>query len=959
MKEKLKKYSRVIVSLALVCSVIGVSKGYTEAQENAPVDNGLELNKTATKNEDGTYTINLEAYTTGTQITTEIAKPTDIILVLDQSGSMSENTQFNKIYTPAYANGIEGAGPDATGSYIKLSGSEEYTKVTKTNEIIGYIDVFIPALGISFRQPIFKWEDEFGTRYVPSMNDGSTPFPENGFTITQFYNMSLKGVGPTKLESLKSAATTFVDNVIKSNGDHRIAVVGFADGYKKDVEGEQDQEYINTELFIGSSQYRYDGLTSSTYRLAFQSTKTNVKNVKASINSLTAIGNTRADLGMDMANEILTNDPLKEETGRNKVVVMFTDGEPNSGSGASSDPTDKFLDKVVANNTIGQAKTLKESNAKVYTVGIIDSLDPSQDPAVTSTSNLNRYMQYVSANYPNALSLENSGSSGDYTAGNFLAATDSESLAKIFEKISEDISSPTLELDDKTILKDIMSEYFTTPSKIDVKTYTSALTGKVDGKFTWAPRVEVGAPIINVEIDKSNINVDGFNYKENFVAVNETTGKPRGSKLIIEFKTTKKDGFIGGSQVPTNGEKSGIYVDGDLFEAFPMPVVDVDMEYTLPSTDMSIYVGSNTNGYENLFDADVSTDGIQYILNDVMYTLDGKTNGYADIVYTLISGDREIGEYTVLAGASTGSWTKLITTVDSLTSNTNIKINAKITASKNADNHITVSEDNAIYVFTPEITVKNDVIFLGERAQLDSLITGVTWINKDTNAPLPLGDIPTLQYQFSENGTVVDKTKYTPTNDKYLSVQVWNGSTNITASSKVGTIYIQVVSGELTITKNIDTNYTKDQTINASQTFIFKIDVRDTIDGPIRETFYQTIDFSANAERTTKKLTLRDLSKGYYTVTEESDWSWKYSEDETSRFDNYEGNGMVKGVNENKSIFIGNRQYANGRLFYGSANGTFIEGTDHSYPATVGINNIIKDTNILGDSAIAKNKFSK
>ena len=55
-------------------------------------DSGMKTSKTATANRDGTYTITLEAYATGEQVVTEITEdvPTDIILVLDQSGSMKD-----------------------------------------------------------------------------------------------------------------------------------------------------------------------------------------------------------------------------------------------------------------------------------------------------------------------------------------------------------------------------------------------------------------------------------------------------------------------------------------------------------------------------------------------------------------------------------------------------------------------------------------------------------------------------------------------------------------------------------------------------------------------------------------------------------------------------------------------------------------------------------------------------
>ncbi len=54
-----------------------------------PEDNGLVTSKKVTTNGDGTYTITMEAYTTGTVTSTEKAVPVDVVLVLDQSGSMS------------------------------------------------------------------------------------------------------------------------------------------------------------------------------------------------------------------------------------------------------------------------------------------------------------------------------------------------------------------------------------------------------------------------------------------------------------------------------------------------------------------------------------------------------------------------------------------------------------------------------------------------------------------------------------------------------------------------------------------------------------------------------------------------------------------------------------------------------------------------------------------------------
>ena len=57
-------------------------------------NNGMAVNKTSVYNEDtGAYDITLEAYATGSKIISTVTSdvPTDIVLVLDQSGSMGDN----------------------------------------------------------------------------------------------------------------------------------------------------------------------------------------------------------------------------------------------------------------------------------------------------------------------------------------------------------------------------------------------------------------------------------------------------------------------------------------------------------------------------------------------------------------------------------------------------------------------------------------------------------------------------------------------------------------------------------------------------------------------------------------------------------------------------------------------------------------------------------------------------
>ncbi len=98
---KKTKALSLLLSMSLAASLAFPSglamPSYADYEPSTISDNddgtsAMELSKTAVANGDGTYTIQLEAYATGSKVTTSINKdiPTDIVLVLDQSGSMAD-----------------------------------------------------------------------------------------------------------------------------------------------------------------------------------------------------------------------------------------------------------------------------------------------------------------------------------------------------------------------------------------------------------------------------------------------------------------------------------------------------------------------------------------------------------------------------------------------------------------------------------------------------------------------------------------------------------------------------------------------------------------------------------------------------------------------------------------------------------------------------------------------------
>lgn len=145
---KKKRILSLLLCLSLFCTlIVPASTAYAEP----PSGSGMQVSKTAIRNNDGTYTITLEAYATGSQVTSTITEdvPTDIILVLDQSGSMNDdigqvqyktytgketqnNNNFKKRHNGGTAN-LWHKLPD--GSFVSVSVTLQqtitYNKITK------------------------------------------------------------------------------------------------------------------------------------------------------------------------------------------------------------------------------------------------------------------------------------------------------------------------------------------------------------------------------------------------------------------------------------------------------------------------------------------------------------------------------------------------------------------------------------------------------------------------------------------------------------------------------------------------------------------------------------------------------------------------------------------------------------------------------------------------------------
>lgn len=558
---------------------------------------GLILAKAATYNEETkSYDIKLEAYTTGNVTTTTTTKPTDIVLVLDMSGSMNDPfADATYGYTPVNGGrywygqttyyGFENY---SSTYYIKLDDGT-YQQVIYSDDDNKNFDYYYYTTGSGWNQT---------THYVyPQLADGTTTARRQyNYNVVQFYTLTEVAAATTRIDALKSAVNTFIDatatqneSITNSADKHRIAIVKFA-GDKTDTVG--NDMYDEWSLF-SKDTYNYSQIVNN-LTVVDDTGKTTLSN---SINQLSAAGATSIDYGMEHAQTILNG---VTDPNRNKVVIVFTDGEPNHDNG---------FDTNVANSALGTSKALKDKGVTVYTICVDPNakVNAGQD-LPSSNTDINRFMHLLSSNYPAATAMNsrgNGGSTGQRQADGtyksyYLVPTNQSELTSIFQQISQQSGSSSIDLGSNTEIKDIVSPYFTMPtntSAVTVKTYDC--TGFTDGKPTWKT---TGTELTNaVTIDSTNnaVNVKSFDFNNNFVAeAGRKEGDPtqpgnfHGRKLEITFTVTPKDGFWGGNNVPTNGTDSGVYAkDGTKIATFDVPTVNVPLNIpNLTASDKNIYL---------------------------------------------------------------------------------------------------------------------------------------------------------------------------------------------------------------------------------------------------------------------------------------------------------------------------------------------------------------------------------
>lgn len=949
---KKTKILSLLLCLSLFCALI--VPGTRAYADNAP-DSGMKISKTATANNDGSYTITLEAFATGSKVITEQKTdiPTDIVLVIDQSGSMKDpiggytytayrkssgwnsRNYHNEEYYPLRHNGGSenlwhklnnneyiAVSVEQKMVYTAISGwsnrkyhdnqnslyclvSGEYKSVTVKRE--GHLfsadeywytvdgqqilyttgDDSIPNFGQyaplyqSAKKYIYSYTLNGATTVIEeSFGDGSSP-------DTQFYRRDYSSsAGDTRLNALKNAATTFANavaakaagedgdiNAPADNVNHRIAVVGFASGQRYNG---TNYNYNNTEVFVGSNQYRYGTAAQGQYGNSFQNmnTSTGVGNVSASIEALSADGGTLTNLGLEMGNGIFGANPIAEGEKRNRVVIVFSDGVPG-WSGYDSD---------TANSAITQAGTAKNTyGATVYTIGIFPGADATSagNQNGNETEKANWFMQRVSSNtqYPQSPSY-------------YLSAADAGTLNSIFQQISNQIETGGAEttLGSETVVKDIISPYFTLPagttaSGIRIDTY--ACTGKDGNTYTWSG-TSGGPGGATATVDGDQVSVTGFDFSENWCGTEtdaQGNSTVRGNKLVISFEVSPKSGFLGGNEVITNAS-AGIYENGSAqtpVMTFEQPKVNVPIQdVTVTATDKNVYLKGEVTADQLKDGSEISVGDVKLDLSkatdtDKPYGLDPWQTEYVDITVTVKDKDGNVISDKLENLTEDTTYTVEVT-VAPKTVGTSTPANGDAATAKTGANDPAAN----IYVFKPELTFKDSSAYYGESVPTNNDYSSnkvglETWKHGDTASTdagvTMLGTKPTLDISYTPDESKLESGKYTK-QDVPVAATVKIGTENVNehttfvhqdcttacgwetpATPGAPAFLIHIQTCTLNITK---------QGGAADESYVFDV-FKDGVK-------YSEVTVWGNGTET-----LVELPIGTYTISENTGWSWRYS----------------------------------------------------------------------------------
>lgn len=586
----------------------------------------------------------------------------------------------------------------------------------------------------------YKWKTDDNGNPVYKLDSNGNPTTEHELEVVHSESIESKSlyhytddeITVSRLQTMKEAVEQFIidvhSNAYYRDIDQRIGIVTYNGSATPEVQLTDVRNEINTNAII-DSVYGFE-----------------------------ASGATRIDLGMLEASEMLES---RTDQDRNSVVIAFTDGVPSTYSDYNIDVADDAIEYSLAMTNLYDTKTysvglfeLADSNqmygSMYYHSGIFNQNEPctgevgskwgrtniagwgNSDMSDVDAAATNRFLNLLSSNYPTAdkVGIEKvsglfSGSGYEITqnypkegSDYYYGANSSEDLYNAFKKIAEDVAVPENTLGTETTLLDVISDSFEYVEG-SAQAYTLSYVGTTNSETDMENDANWTTPSDNlnsfVTVDEKTVSLsgdetNGFDYSANYVnALENNDAGNHGKKAVLTFQIKTIDNFVGGNQVLTNGEDSGIYgSDNILVEDFELPTKNIPIAYSLETEDQEVFLTQHAELMELLnLPKDDNGDTL----------LDGVTNGYANILYTVTDSETNEVVFTYYIPAGTKgdggllslSEDEVVALKPVLSDNKTYQVSCVVTPTFSGDIPVTTkTDDGTVYVYKPVITVKDD-----------------------------------------------------------------------------------------------------------------------------------------------------------------------------------------------------------------------------------------------------------
>lgn len=689
-------------------------------------------------------------------------------------------------------------------------------------------------------------------------------------------NFSLAGKNNNskeRVKALQTAVNAFLTTIQKSSPTSRVAIVSYA----SDVTIDSGTKTASGALIPVTANNTVN--SALTQIVSGLSTRCN--------------GGTQSGKGLQQAvnifNSVSASDSNYDNT---RVTVLFTDGKPGNNYWSDEDEGYDVAQQSVhwstilkhaKGDTVNMQSNVKEQNffnekfgplfgtkygvsnypdfrkgsankddwnwtgcgSTVYCVGLGLKASAGKD---SEGCKINEYMYRVSSHRPDGSHVDNNrvnewelgtdSWTGLYTDartrnhenGYYLTTDNADKLKEIFTQIAQQTGEAVKDV----TIRDEISEPFV-PCDENGIVYQVGQTISDNGRTGTVRKDANGGYYIEwTKVTLTPEQVDS----------NKVVTKPA-ETFQSTLYVKPRDGFLGGNNVPTNGENSGVYTaDGNQIKPFPQPEVNVPVDCDAFAGQVkNIYYG---NAAPTLPELSTATP------------LEPWQTRYVTITRT---------SNTDVSNTTDGTYTVTVT----VTPNEEAKESSAGTPATEK----TASVTSTVNVYKPEITFKDSIIdYNATPNYATDNLGGAVWKHEGTAAdPANMtGEEPALAYSYDPEASAF-------TQDTGVKVTVSaNGETlpagvvtfvhtadndfpGCSFNPAHGQFIVHIKVFNLTIQKTAKDG----TTIDPNQTFVFHVK------GKNNNVDMQVVITGEN------KQVIKNLPVGEYTITEDTSWSWKYT----------------------------------------------------------------------------------